>query len=119
MINTDYLIVGCGLYGSVLAERIANVLKKKVTIIEKRNHIGGNCYSEIDKKTGIEYHKYGTHIFHTSNGPAIVLRKITETIPEIASLNLPPVVSDIIREKAGLIEDSVSAVSDLFDLTDD
>jgi|TARA_B110000027_G_scaffold133444_1_gene161921 UDP-galactopyranose mutase len=67
VIKTDYLIVGSGLYGSVLAERIANVLKKKVTIIEKRNHIGGNCYSEIDKKTGIEYHKYGTHIFHTSN----------------------------------------------------
>jgi UDP-galactopyranose mutase len=70
MINTDYLIVGCGLYGSVLAERIANVLKKKVIIIEKRNHIAGNCYSEIDKITGIEYHKYGTHIFHTNNAKA-------------------------------------------------
>lgn len=66
-IKTDFLIVGSGFYGSVLAERIANILKKKVIILEKRDHIGGNCYSELDKKTNIEYHKYGTHIFHTSN----------------------------------------------------
>ena len=67
MNKPDVLIVGSGFYGAVLAERIANVLGKKVLIIEKRNHIGGNCYSEVDKKTKIEYHKYGTHIFHTSN----------------------------------------------------
>ena len=66
-IKTDFLIVGSGLYGCVIAERIATILKKKVIIIEKRNHIGGNSYSEIDDKTDIEYHKYGTHIFHTSN----------------------------------------------------
>jgi len=66
-IKTDFLIVGAGFYGSILAERIANVLKKNVLIIDKRNHFGGNCYSEIDDKTGILYHKYGTHIFHTSN----------------------------------------------------
>ena len=66
-IKTDFLVVGAGFYGCVLAERIATVLKKKVVILEKRNHIGGNCYSEIDKKTGIEFHRYGTHIFHTSN----------------------------------------------------
>ncbi len=65
--KTDFLIIGSGFYGAVLAERIANVLKKKVLILEKRNHIGGNCYSETDKISGIEYHKYGTHIFHTSN----------------------------------------------------
>ena len=65
-IKTDFLIVGSGLYGCVIAERIATILKKKVIIIEKRNHIGGNCYSETDKETGIEFHKYGTHIFHTS-----------------------------------------------------
>jgi len=65
--KTDFLIIGSGLYGSVLAERIANILNKKVIILEKREHIGGNCYSEIDKKTNVEYHKYGTHIFHTSN----------------------------------------------------
>ncbi len=64
---TDFLIVGSGFYGSVLAERIASVLKKKVIVIDQRSHIGGNCYTEVDKKTGIEYHVYGTHIFHTSN----------------------------------------------------
>ena len=42
-------------------------LDKKVTILEKREHIGGNCFSIKDKKTGVEYHKYGTHIFHTCN----------------------------------------------------
>ena len=62
----DFLIIGAGFYGCVLAERIANVLKKKVLIIDQRDHIGGNCYSKIDKNTGIEYHVYGTHIFHTS-----------------------------------------------------
>lgn len=62
-----YLIVGSGFFGSVIAERIANILNKKVLVIEKRNHIGGNCYSVDDKETGIHYHLYGTHIFHTSN----------------------------------------------------
>ena len=43
-----YLVVGCGLSGAVIAERIANKLNHKVTIIEKRDHIGGNCYDYID-----------------------------------------------------------------------
>jgi len=67
MIKTDYLIVGCGLYGAVLAERISNILRKKVIIIDRRNHIAGNCYSLKDSSTGIEYHKYGTHTFHTDH----------------------------------------------------
>lgn len=65
--GVKYLIVGSGFFGSVIAERIANVLNEKVLIIEKRNHIGGNCYSLDDSTTGIHYHLYGTHIFHTSN----------------------------------------------------
>jgi UDP-galactopyranose mutase len=65
--NVKYVIVGSGFFGSVLAERIANKLKEKVIVIEKRNHIGGNCYSLDDRETGIHYHLYGTHIFHTSN----------------------------------------------------
>jgi len=61
------LIVGCGLSGVVLAERIANELNRKVTIIEKRNHIGGNCYDYINEETGILMNKYGAHLFHTNN----------------------------------------------------
>ena len=61
-----YLIVGCGLSGAVVAERIANVLNEKVLIIEKRNHIGGNCYDYFDKETGILINKYGAHLFHTN-----------------------------------------------------
>lgn len=60
-------IVGAGFYGAVIAERIASVLKMPVTVIDKRSHIGGNSWSEIDSETGVEYHKYGSHIFHTSN----------------------------------------------------
>ncbi len=79
--KTDFLIVGSGFFGAVIAERISNVLNKKVLVIEKRNHIGGNCYSEIDKKTGIEYHSYGTHIFHTSN------EKVWKYINKFTSFN--------------------------------
>ena len=60
----DYIIVGAGFAGSVIAERIANVLNKKVIVIEKRNHIGGNCF-DYRNKHGIIVHKYGPHIFHT------------------------------------------------------
>ncbi len=63
----DYLIVGAGLFGSVIAERIANDLNKRVLVIDRRNHIGGNCYSYEDRDTGIECHLYGTHIFHTTD----------------------------------------------------
>jgi UDP-galactopyranose mutase len=62
-----YLIVGCGLSGATIAERIANVLNEKVIIIDKRDHIGGNCYDYIDKTTNIRINKYGAHLFHTNN----------------------------------------------------
>ena len=60
----DYLIVGAGLYGSVFAREAADA-GKKVLIIEKRNHIAGNVYTEDVK--GIHVHRYGAHIFHTNN----------------------------------------------------
>lgn len=62
----DYIIVGAGFFGSVLAERLTSI-KKKVLVLEKRNHIGGNCFTYFDKETNINIHKYGTHIFHTNN----------------------------------------------------
>lgn len=60
----DYLIVGAGLFGSVFA-RLAMDSGAKVLVIDKRPHIGGNCYTEC--RQGINVHKYGAHIFHTSN----------------------------------------------------
>jgi UDP-galactopyranose mutase len=62
-----YLVVGCGLSGAVIAERLANDEKKKVLIIEKRSHIGGNCYDYEDESTGILMNEYGAHIFHTND----------------------------------------------------
>lgn len=66
MNQPDVLVVGAGIFGLTVAERLANS-GKKVLVIDKRNHIGGNAYSEFDKETGIECHKYGAHLFHTSN----------------------------------------------------
>ena len=63
----EYLIVGAGLSGVVIAEQISSKLGKKVTIIEKRDHIGGNCYDYLDNETNILMNKYGAHLFHTNN----------------------------------------------------
>jgi UDP-galactopyranose mutase len=62
----DYLIVGAGFAGSVIAERLANVLDKKVLICDKRPHIGGNAYDHYNEH-GILVHRYGPHIFHTNS----------------------------------------------------
>ena len=59
----DYLIIGAGLFGSIFAYE-ANKIGKKVLVIDQRNHIGGNCYTEPHEDYHI--HKYGPHIFHTS-----------------------------------------------------
>ncbi|AFZ57424.1 UDP-galactopyranose mutase [Anabaena cylindrica FACHB-243] len=62
----DYLIVGAGFSGSVIAERLATQLGKKVLVVDKRNHIGGNAYDHYNDH-GILVHKYGPHIFHTNS----------------------------------------------------
>ena len=67
MATPDLLIVGSGLFGLTIAERAANEHGLNVTIIDRRDHLGGNAYSERDPETGIEVHKYGAHLFHTSN----------------------------------------------------
>ena len=60
----EYIIVGAGIFGATVAERLANA-GKKVLVIERRPHVAGNIYSYTDEETGIEVHKYGSHIFHT------------------------------------------------------
>ncbi|WP_193105286.1 UDP-galactopyranose mutase [Brachybacterium sp. FME24] len=67
MSTPDLLIVGSGLFGLTIAERAVAEHGAKVTIIDRRPHLGGNAYSEADPQTGIEVHKYGAHLFHTSN----------------------------------------------------
>ncbi len=62
----DFIVVGAGLAGVVIAQQIATQLDKKVLIIEKRNHIGGNCYDFKDENN-ILIHKYGPHLFHTED----------------------------------------------------
>ncbi|WP_392532562.1 UDP-galactopyranose mutase [Nostoc sp. C117] len=62
----DYLVVGAGFSGSVIAERLASESGKKVLVVDKRNHIGGNAYDRYDEH-GILVHKYGPHIFHTNS----------------------------------------------------
>ncbi|MCL2783627.1 MAG: FAD-dependent oxidoreductase, partial [Propionibacteriaceae bacterium] len=64
---SDVVVVGSGLFGLTVAERLATQHGMNVTILERRDHIGGNAYSETDPSTGIEIHRYGAHLFHTSN----------------------------------------------------
>lgn len=64
--NTDLVVVGSGLFGLTVAQQMAEQ-GRKVLVIDRRSHLGGNAYSEIDPETGIEVHKYGAHLFHTSN----------------------------------------------------
>lgn len=63
----DLLIVGSGFYGLTIAERAASLRGARVVVLERRPHLGGNAYSYFEPTTGIEVHKYGSHIFHTSN----------------------------------------------------
>jgi UDP-galactopyranose mutase len=64
--DTDLLVVGSGFFGLTIAERAAEA-GLRVTVIDRRSHIGGNAYSEAEPETGIEVHRYGAHLFHTSN----------------------------------------------------
>lgn len=78
--SADVVIVGSGLYGLTMAERFASI-KKRVVLVEAREHIGGNAWSYIDENTGIEVHRYGSHIFHTSN------KKIFEYVSRFTELS--------------------------------
>ena len=63
----DLFVVGSGFFGLTIAERVATQLNKRVLVLDRRPHIGGNAYSEPEPQTGIEVHRYGAHLFHTSN----------------------------------------------------
>ncbi|MGZ5180867.1 MAG: UDP-galactopyranose mutase [Ramlibacter sp.] len=77
----DYLIVGAGFAGSVLAERLAKVLNQRVLIVDKRPHIGGNAYDRHDD-AGVLIHPYGPHIFHTNSADIFdYLSQFTEWRP--------------------------------------
>ncbi|MEU5865413.1 UDP-galactopyranose mutase [Nonomuraea sp. NPDC047529] len=65
--NADLVVVGSGLFGLTVAERCASELGLRVLVLERRDHVGGNSYSEPEPQTGIEVHRYGSHLFHTSN----------------------------------------------------
>ena len=74
----NYLIIGAGLYGSVFAQQ-AKAAGKSVLVIDKRDHIAGNVYTE--KVEGINVHKYGAHIFHTNN------KQVWEYVQQFAEFN--------------------------------
>ena len=76
--NNKYLVVGCGFYGAVFA-RILSEFGKRVLLVDKRHHIGGNCYSE--KINNIHVHKYGPHAFHTNS------EKIWEFVNRFSEFN--------------------------------
>ncbi|MDO4252675.1 MAG: UDP-galactopyranose mutase [Rothia sp. (in: high G+C Gram-positive bacteria)] len=65
--NADLVVVGSGLFGLTIAEQAATELGLKVALLDRRSHLGGNAYSEKEAQTGIEVHRYGAHLFHTSN----------------------------------------------------
>jgi UDP-galactopyranose mutase len=65
--GAELVIVGSGFFGLTVAERVAASLGRRVVVLERRNHLGGNAYSEPEPTTGIEVHRYGAHLFHTSN----------------------------------------------------
>ncbi|WP_449417375.1 UDP-galactopyranose mutase [Phormidium nigroviride] len=106
----DYLIVGAGFAGSVIAERLATQAGKKVLIIDTRNHIGGNAYDHYDDH-GILVHKYGPHIFHTNSREVFeYLSHFTEWRPyehrvlaSVDGQNLPiPINLDTVNRLYGL-----------------
>jgi len=66
-VNVDLVVVGSGFFGLTVAERCAADLGLRVLVVERRHHIGGNAYTEAEPQTGIEIHRYGAHLFHTSN----------------------------------------------------
>ena len=106
----DYLVVGAGFAGSVIAERLASQHGARVLLIDRRPHIGGNAYDEPNE-AGILYHKYGPHIFHT-NSEAVVdyLSQFTEWRPYEHR------VRAVVRDRLVPIPINRTTLNELFDL---
>ena len=106
----DYLIVGAGYAGSVLAERLASQHGARVLLIDRRNHVGGNAYDEPNE-AGILYHKYGPHIFHTNSDQVWdYLSQFTEWRPYEHR------VRAVVRDKLVPIPINRTTLNELFDL---
>ena len=106
----DYLIVGAGFAGSVLAERLASQHGARVLLIDRRPHIGGNAYDEPNE-AGILYHKYGPHIFHTNSDQVVeYLSQFTEWRPYEHR------VRAVVRDKLVPIPINRTTLNELFDL---
>jgi UDP-galactopyranose mutase len=106
----DWLIVGAGFAGSVLAERLANERNERVLLIDRRNHIGGNAYDRYDDD-GLLIHQYGPHIFHTNSKQIFdFLSRFTEwrfyehrVLAEVDGMQVPiPINLDTVNKLYGL-----------------
>lgn len=107
----DVCIAGAGLSGAVIAERYASQLNQRVVIIEKRNHVGGNCYDYIDDETGIRVSQYGAHLFHTIN------KRVWDYVHRFSDwTNYEHEVVGIVNGKHVPIPVNIETVNTLFDL---
>ena len=106
----DWLIVGAGFAGSVLAERLATERNERVLLIDRRNHIGGNAYDRYDDD-GLLIHQYGPHIFHTNSKQIFdYLSRFTEwrfyehrVLAEVDGMQVPiPINLDTVNKLYGL-----------------
>lgn len=79
--SADLVVVGSGFFGLTVAEQAAVRLGARVVVLERREHIGGNAYSYVDPETNIEVHKFGSHLFHTSNA------RVWEYVNQFTSFN--------------------------------
>mmetsp|Transcript_21669 Transcript_21669/g.30372 ORF Transcript_21669/g.30372 Transcript_21669/m.30372 type:complete len:604 (-) Transcript_21669:63-1874(-) len=107
----DVCVVGAGLSGSVIAERYASVMRKSVLVIDKRDHIGGNCYDYVDDETGILVSKYGAHLFHTNS------KRVWEYVQGFSNFSqYEHKVQALIDDKYVPIPVNIDTVNTLFDL---
>jgi UDP-galactopyranose mutase len=106
----DYLVVGAGFAGSVIAERLASQHGARILLIDRRPHIGGNAYDEPNE-AGILYHKYGPHIFHTNSQQVVdYLSQFTEWRPYEHR------VRAVVRDRLVPIPINRTTLNELFDL---